>query len=457
MLGVAVLAQTLVSMDSSVLNIAVKTLADPVSGLGASPDQLAWAINAYTVVFASAMFAGGALADRFGQRRALVAGLLLFSVTSALAAFASTPVQLVLARGAMGLGGALLMPATLAIVIMASRPEQRSRAIAIWASAAAVGLAIGPVAGGALLGWFWWGSVFLINVPIVLLCLVGIALWVPEYRADRPRPLDPLGLVLSFAGLGGVVFGVINAGQDWLRLDVLGPILVGLALLGAFAVAQLRAAEPSFDVRLFTRRRFAGGSLSLMIAFFGVSGQLFYATFYLQDVRGLSPLAAGLATAPTALGIVLGNLVAPGLVARWSTRWVAAVGMAVSIATFGSYVLFDQHTPIAWYAAMMLVQGAAMGLVAVPSTAASMAALPPERSGAGSAVTSAMRQVGSALGVAVVGSLLTSSYRAAAGSWTGASFTDGAAYLHAMAFAAGWTCLLCLAGLALIVVCLNEN
>lgn len=456
-LGVAVLAQTLVSMDASILNIAANTLADPVAGLGASPDQLAWSISAYTVVFAAAMFAGGALADRFGPRRTLVLGLLAFSVASALAAFAGTPVQLIVWRGAMGIGGALLMPATLSISIRASRPDQQSKAIAIWASAAAAGLAIGPIAGGALLSRFWWGSVFLVNVPIVLVCLAGIAWWVPEYRVEERRPLDLPGLALSFAGLLGVVFGVINGGGDagWAHFDVLAPLVGGIVLLVVFVGVQLRSANPSFDVRLFTQRRFTGGSLALMIAFFGVSGQLFYATFYLQSVLRLSPLEAGAATAPTAVGIVVGNMIAPALVRRWSVRSVAAFGMAGSIATFASYLVFDEHTPILWFALMMLVQGATMGLVAVPATAASMAALPPERSGAGSAVTSAMRQIGGALGVAVLGSVLAASYRSHAS--PGPAFSDTHAYLRAMDVTAAWTAGLCLTGLLLIVVCLGEN
>ena len=484
-LGVAVLAQTAAAMDSSVLNLAVKTLADPVAGLGAGTGELAWAISAYTVVYAAAMFAGGALADRFGPRWALCTGLAVFIVTSTLAAFSVTPLELVLCRGGMGVGAALITPATLSIALRASTPRQRPKAVAIWASAAAVGLALGPIVGGLLLSRLWWGSVFLINVPIAVICLVGIALWVPRLGVDQRRPLDWAGLALSFGGLLGVVYGVIQIGGDvgWDSPSVLAPLLAGLALLAVFAVQQSRSRAPSFDVRLFLRRRFAGGSLVLTVAFFGITGQLFYASFYLQDVLGLSPLGAGLAIAPTAVGILAGNLLAPALVRLFSVRPVASVGMVVTIGTLACYLLFDAHTPVVLFGLMILVQGFAMGTVVVPATSAAMGDLPPERSGAGSAVTSGLRQLGSTLGTAVGSTILAAWYRSglrpalsgltdgqaqqALGSTQAALSVARAtgrpelaeaatsAFLHAMRITAGASAVLGLTGLVLIAVCLG--
>ena len=484
-LGVAVLAQTVSAMDSSVLNLAVKTLADPVAGLGAGTGELAWAISAYTVVYAAAMFAGGALADRFGPRWALCTGLAVFMVMSTLAAFSVTPLELVLFRGGMGVGAALITPATLSIALRASTPQQRPKAVAIWASAAAVGLAFGPIVGGLLLSRLWWGSVFLINVPIAVTCLVGIALWVPKLGVDQRRPLDWAGLTLSFGGLLGVVYGVIQIGGDvgWDSPPVLAPLLAGLALLAVFAVQQSRSRAPSFDVRLFLRRRFAGGGLVLTVAFFGITGQLFYASFYLQDVLGLSPLGAGLAIAPTAVGILAGNLWAPALVRRFSVRSVASVGMVVTIGTLACYLLFDARTPVVLFGLMILVQGFAMGTVVVPATNAAMGDLPPERSGAGSAVTSGLRQLGSTLGTAVGSTILAAWYRSglrpalsglpdeqaqqALGSTQAALSVARAtgrpelaeaatsAFLHAMRITAGTSAALCLTGLVLIAVCLG--
>jgi len=271
--AIMVSSQMLIWLDNSILNIAVHTLADPRHGLGASPDELEWAISAYSLVLAAAMLAGGALADRFGPRSTLIAGLIIFSTTSACAAFAPNAATLIVARGGMGLGSALLMPATLSILIHASPPNQRTRAIAIWASSSGVGVAIGPVVGGALLDNFWWGSVFLVNVPIVVLCLIGVALVVPRLHYPQRRVLDPIGLVLSIAGLGSLVYGAITAGSagSWSHPGTLIPVLGGLALLGVFAVVQYGAAEPSFDIRLFRRRQFAGGSLGLMFSFLGLS------------------------------------------------------------------------------------------------------------------------------------------------------------------------------------------
>jgi EmrB/QacA subfamily drug resistance transporter len=484
-LGVAVLAQTVSAMDSSVLNLAVKTLADPVVGLGAGTGELAWAISAYTVVYAAAMFAGGALADRFGPRWALCVGLVVFMVTSTLAAFSATPLELVLCRGGMGVGAALITPATLSLALRVSTPAQRPRAVAIWASAAAVGLAIGPIVGGLLLSRLWWGSVFLLNVPVAVICLVGIALWVPRLHVDQRRPLDWPGLALSFGGLLGLVYGVIQIGGDvgWTSSSVLLPLITGIALLVVFAVQQSRSRAPSFDVRLFLRRRFAGGSLVLTVAFFGITGQLFYASFYLQDVLGLSPLGAGLAIAPTAAGILAGNLWAPALVRRWSVRAVASVGMVVTVGTLACYLVFDGSTPVVLFGLMMLVQGFAMGTVVVPATSAAMADLPADRSGAGSAVTSGLRQFGGTLGIAVGSTILSAWYRSglrpalsglpddlarqALGSTQAALSVAHAAgrpdlveaatsaYLHAMRVTAGTSAALCLSGLVLIAVCLG--
>jgi EmrB/QacA subfamily drug resistance transporter len=484
-LGVAVLAQTVAAVDSSVLNLAVKTLADPVTGLGAGTGELAWAISAYTVVYAAAMFAGGALADRFGPRWALCAGLAVFMVTSTLAAFSSTPLEFVLCRGGMGVGAALITPSTLSIALRASTPPQRPKAVASWASASAVGLALGPIIGGLLLSRLWWGSVFLVNVPVAAVCLLGIALWAPRLHVDQRRPLDWIGLALSFGGLLGVVYGVIQIGGDvgWGSPSVLAPLLAGLALLTVFAVQQSRAKAPSFDVRLFLRRRFTGGGLVLTVAFFGITGQLFYASFYLQDVLGLSPLGAGLAIAPTAVGILAGNLWAPALVRRFSVRSVTSVGMIVTAGTLACYLVFDARTPVVLFGLMILVQGFAMGTVVVPATNAAMDDLPPERSGAGSAVTSGLRQLGGTLGIAVGSTILSALYRnglrpalsglpdeqarQALGSTQAAlavarvagrpDLAEAAtsAYLHAMRVTAGASIALGLSALVLIAVCLG--
>lgn len=479
--AVAVLAQTLVLLDNTVLNVAMETLADPVHGLGASSADLAWANASYSLVFAAGSFAGGALADRYGPRRILVTGLVLLAGASTLAAFSAGATELTVTRGFMGAGGALITPATLAIVTRAGAPADRTRAIAVWASAGGAAVALGPVVGGALLTRFWWGSVFLVNLPVVAVCLLGVWLLVPGLRYTERRVLDPLGLALSVLGLGLVVYGVIRGGRPagWSSPATLLPIAVGLALLATFVMSQSRRAAPGFDVRLFTEPRFAGGTVTLLLLFFGLAGQLFYCAFYLQGVHGLSTLAAGAVMSAAAGGIVLGNQISPTVSRLLTVRWCAVAGILLSSLTFGGYLFFDAGTPVAWIAGMLFAQGTGIGLVVAPMTAEMMACLPPRYTGAGAAINAAARPVGSTLGVAVLGSLLATAYRGAirpsltelppgprekaldsaeatravARSLNHPDLLAAAnrAYLHAMYVTAAWTALLSLAGAVLVI------
>jgi len=411
--AVMVSAQMLIWLDNSILNVAMATIADPVAGLGAGSGELAWIAGSYSLVFAGALFAGGALADLFGPRRTLVAGLVVFAAASAAGAYAATPGQLIVARGVMGAGSALLMPATLSIIVQCTTPAQRVRAIAIWGSSSGFGVAIGPIAGGALLSHYWWGSVFLVNVPIVAGCLAGVAAVVPAVPAGGRRRLDLPGLLLSVLGFGGLVYGVIELGRQvpWTSPRVSVPILAGLGLIAAFVVGQLRSAAPSIDPRLFTRRRFAAGNVVLLLAFMALAGQLFVAAFYLQGPRGLTPAAAGGIMVFAAAGVVLGSLSAPTAVRLFATRWTTAGGALASGLTYASYLWFDERTALAVIVVMLFVQGFGMGILGTPVTVAMMADVPAHLTGAGSAVGSATRQLGSALGVAAAGSVLAAGYR----------------------------------------------
>jgi EmrB/QacA subfamily drug resistance transporter len=411
-LAVLVCAQMLVWLDNSVLNLAVKTLADPARGLAATPGELQWSIGAFTLVFAALLFTGGVLGDRFGHRRVLAIGLSIFGAASVWAAYAGSPDQLIAARAVMGAGGATLMPATLSIIVFAIPPALRMRAIAIWSASSGVGIATGPLVSGVLLDHFWWGSVFLINVPIVLAGLLGIALVVPSTHNPMRRRFDFPGVALSIAGLVLLVFGIIRGGdKPWGDATVWVPVLAGVLVLGLFGLIELRVPEPGMDLRLFKERRFAGGSLAMLFVFFGLAGQVFYSTFYLQGVRSVRPTDVGLMLLAPAFGLVLGTQVSPRLVASFTARWVIVGGMVAAIATFGAHVFFGLHTPLAWYELLLLVQGFGMGLVTAPTTSAIMASLPRERSGAGSAVATSMRQIGATLGVAVLGSMIAAAYR----------------------------------------------
>ncbi|MFI5553935.1 MFS transporter [Streptomyces sp. NPDC051738] len=410
---VVVCAQMLIWLDTSILNVAVTTLADPAAGLGATPAELEWVASAYTLVFAGALFAGGALADRFGPRTTLLAGLALFGAASAAGAFAPDAGRLIVARAFMGAGSALLMPATLSVIVQSTPEEKRTRAIAIWSSSSGLGVAVGPVVGGLLLDHFWWGSVFLANVPIVALCLAGVVAVVPALKGPGRRVLDLPGLAWSVLGLGGVVYGIIELGngRTWYGAHVLLPLVLGGALLAVFVAGQRRSPAPSLDLRLFRQPGFTAGSVVLLIAFMALAGHLFYAAFYLQGPRGLSPADAGTVMIAAAIGIVLGSQASPAMSRLLSARWTIAAGVLATAATYVGYLWFDGRTPIPVIAALLWVQGFGMGLVGTPVTAVMMRGVPPQLAGAGSAVNSVTRQVGGTLGVALAGSILSAVYR----------------------------------------------
>ena len=270
-LSVLIISLVAIVLDNTVLNIALKTISEPRSqgGLGASQSQLEWAINSYTLVFAGLLFTFGVIGDRVGRKRMLMIGMTMFGLASLLSSYAQTPTQLILARALMGLGGAAVMPQTLSIITTVFDPKERPRAIGLWAAAVGLAIAAGPIAGGLLLDHFWWGSVFLINVPLTAVGVVAIAFLVPESKSIVPGKIDYLGVLLSIAGLVLVVFGIIQGGDtgSWLRLDVLGPVFGGLAVLTAFGWYESRIEHPSLDVRLFRDPRLssAAGAIALVV------------------------------------------------------------------------------------------------------------------------------------------------------------------------------------------------
>lgn len=405
----------LIWLDNTVLSTTLETLADPVHGLDASPAELQWATGSYTLVFAALMFTAGALGDRFGHRTVLVTGLVVFAGSSVWAAYAGDAGQLIAARAAMGLGSALIMPANLAILMWTFTGPARTTAIAISSTSAGVGMAAGPVAAGLLLDHFWWGSVFLVNVPVVALALTGIVLLVPNFRSPVPRPLDPAGMLLSVSGLAALAYGLIRAGQvaAWGRTDVWGPIAVGLVLLAAFVWVELRIRVPSFDPRLLAQRTFGGGNAALGLLLFAVTATTFYQAFYLQGARGFSPMEAGLASLPTAVGAIIGAPLGARLIRRWSLRSVTVPALVIAALALGGYGLLGLDTPLVLIEILLLIQGVSVGMVLGPVTAALISTLPLARAGAGSAVTNTVRQTGSVIGIAIGGTIMSIVYRRA--------------------------------------------
>ena len=409
-LVVMMVCLVVVSLDNTILNVALKTIQ---ADLDASQADMQWAVNAYTLVFAGLMFTFGLLGDRFGRKSVLLGGLALFGLASALAARTSTPVELIGARALMGVGAATILPSTLSIITNVFSDAQRAKAIGLWSASGGVGIAIGPLAGGYLLEHWWWGSIFLVNVPFVAIGLVSILVVVPDSRDPRPGRVDPLGVALSTAGIITLVYGVIRAGDqsDWIRWDVLGPLLGGIALLAGFVIVERRIDHPSLDVTLFRRAKFSAASVSVALVFFALMGLAFVLTYYLQAVRDASPLRAGVLILPAALGIAAGAPAAARLARPLGTKAVVATGMLLTSGGFIASAWTGRYTPTWRYESAIFAVGLGVGAALAPSTESVMSAVPRDRAGAGAAINSTMRLIGASLGVAVLGALLSSSYR----------------------------------------------
>jgi MFS transporter, DHA2 family, multidrug resistance protein len=411
-LGVLVVSLLVVVLDNTVLNVAMRTIADPVHGLGASQSDLEWSINSYTLVFAGLLFTAGVLGDRYGRRAVLLVGLALFGLASLASAYAQTPGQLIGARALMGIGGAAVLPATLSIISNVFDPRERARAIGVWAGSVGLAVAIGPVVGGLLLEHYWWGSVFLINVPIVAAGIVAVLAIVPESRDPKPGRVDLLGVLLSIAGLVVLVYGVVAGGDHGFGRPVSwGSIVGGLAILAAFVAYERRITFPSLDVRLFANPRFSAAVATVGLVFFAAMGSMFFTAFYLQLVRGYSPLKSGLLMVPFAIAQLVFAPRSAAMVRRYGPRSVIAAGMALATVALGAFAFVTDETPIWVVAGLFFVQGVAMANVLPSATESVMSSLPREKAGVGSAVSNTIRQVGGALGVAVLGSVLSAAYR----------------------------------------------
>ncbi|MEU6479058.1 MFS transporter [Streptomyces sp. NPDC047017] len=417
-LVVVLAAVLLVSMDNSILNVALKTLAEPAPvGLGADHSQLQWAVDAYTLAYAGLLLVSGLLGDRIGHKKLLIAGVALFGVSSALSAYARTPDQLTCLRAVMGVAGSLIMPATLAIISAVFPGEKRTKALGIWTAVVGVAVALGPIIGGALLQRFWWGSVFLINVPVVVVALAAMVRAVPDTHRSggaQARRMDLTGIALSGLGLLGVVYGVIRAGElnDWTGRDAGLPLAAGLVLLVAFVLWERRVAQPALDLRYFRERGFAAAATSLAVLYFALVGGTFVITFYLQSVRGYGPLVTGVCVLPLAASLIIFAPRAPKLVTRFGVRAVCTFGLATMAAGLLGLATVGRSTPIWLFETCLFVFGTGTAFVHPPSTATVVSALPADESGAASAVNNTFRQVGGSLGAAVLGSVLNAAYRA---------------------------------------------
>ena len=408
-LAVLCVSLFVIVMDNTIVNVALPTLARE---LDAGTSSLQWIVDAYTLVFAGLLLAAGGLGDRFGRKGALLAGLALFGAFSAVGAFVSSSGQLISARAFMGVGAALIFPTTLAIVVnVFTEPRERAAAIGIWTAIAGVGVALGPISGGWLLEHFWWGSVFLVNVPVTLAGIAGTLVLVPRSRDPRAPRLDLPGLGLSIAGVTLLVWSLIEApSHGWISGTTIGGIAAAVALLSVFAWWELRTPAPLLDVHLFRNMRFTAASLAITLGFFALFGFIFLVTQYLQLVKGYSALQAGVRTLPFALAMVVAAVTSPKVVQRVGTKLVVATGLTLMAGGFAIASTNDASTPYSVIASAMILMGFGLGSAAAPATESILASLPREKAGVGSAVNDTTREIGGTLGVAVLGSIMASVY-----------------------------------------------
>ncbi|AXG77509.1 MFS transporter [Streptomyces paludis] len=413
-LGVLMLSLLIVVLDNSILNVAVRTIASPApTGIGATQSELEWAINSYTLVFAGLLFTSGLLGDRIGRKKVLLFGIAVFGLGSALAAMSGSPGELIAYRALMGFGAAFVMPATLSVLMNVFERDEQPKAIGIWAGSVGLGIAIGPITGGVLLEHFWWGSIFLVNVPVAIVALIAMVLLVPDSRDPAPGRLDPLGVLLSIVGLVLLVYGIIRGGElaDFTGAGVLVPVLGGLAVLALFVWHEKRSDHPALDVSYFRKPAFSAAVAAIALVFFALMGVTFFSAFYLQSVRGYSALQSGLLILPLAAAQMVFAPRARLVVDRFGARAVCTAGLLLVGAGLAAFGFFDETTPVWVLCVVFFVQGTGMAHIMPPVTVAIMQALPREKAGSGSAINNTFRQVGGALGVAVLGSVLSATYR----------------------------------------------
>lgn len=403
----------IIIIDDSIINVAVPTLQ---RGLGASATGLQWIVDAYIVVFAGLLLTMGALGDRFGRKRFLQLGLLVFAGASVLGAYASSTTQLILARALMGVGGALIMPSTLSVITNVFPRKERVKAIGIWTGVASLGIPLGPIVGGWLLEQFWWGSVFLLNVPIALAALAAGWILVPESRHPAPPRPDLSGLALSVVSLTSLVYGIIEASASgWTSAKVTGSLGAALAAGAAFVVREQRVREPMLDLRLFRNPRLGWGTGAMTLAGLAIGGLAFQLTQFLQFVQAYSPLQAGLRFLPLAIGFGIASPVSQRLVPRVGTARTVAAALGGVAALFAALSYVEPGTSYWLVGAALLLIGVGIGAAFVPSTDAVMAAVPADNAGLGSAINDSGRQVGAALGIGVLGALTNMQYRSGIG------------------------------------------
>jgi EmrB/QacA subfamily drug resistance transporter len=409
-LAVVLLATLAINIETTVVNVGLPTLN---SALGSSTRGLQWIVDAYNLAFAALVLAGGTVGDRFGRRGTLVVGLMLFAGSSVAAALCTTTGALIGARIAMGASSALIYPTTLAIITDTFR-DRRRRAVAIgvWGAVSGLGVAIGPIVGGALLEAFWWGSLFLALAPAAVVAAAAAWLVVPTSKDTGRARLDSVGLVVSVVMLGSLVYTIIQApDRGWLSVPTLAGFMLAAVAMVGFVVAERRTPDPLIDIGLFANLRFSAASGAVTVAFFALFGFIFLITQFFQELQNFGPLETGVRILPVALSIAVGSVLGTRLaVGRAGTKLVVAAGLVMLAAAFAWIATVDPSVHYVEVAAQMVLLGGGLGMTTAPATDSIMGVVRPEQAGAGSAVNDATRQVGGTLGVAVLGSIYSTLY-----------------------------------------------
>jgi EmrB/QacA subfamily drug resistance transporter len=403
-----------ITLDNTILNVALPTLAHPTAdgGLAASASQLQWIVDSYVIVFAGLLLTAGSLGDRFGRYRALAIGLAIFGAGSALSAFATSANTLIATRALMGIGGAFIMPSTLSIITnVFTNPAERGKAIGVWAGVSALGIGLGPITGGFLLEHFWWGSVFIVNIPITIAGLILGYRLVPESRDPSKPRLDPIGAVLSIAGLTTVLWSIIEApAKGWGSSDIIIGFAVGFVILAAFMVWELRSSHPMLDMHFFQNPRFSAASGAITLTFLALFGTLFLLTQYLQTVLGYSTMKAGAVLLPQAACIMVFAPLSNVWVRRLGNKVIVTTGLLIVTTSLLLVNTLDAGSSTPHVIAITMLLGLGMANIMAPATDSIMGSLPRAKAGVGSAVNDTTRQVGGAVGVAVLGSVLASHF-----------------------------------------------
>ena len=402
------LSLMVISIGNTSLNLALPVFA---RDLHAATSELQWVVAGYSLVFAGFLFTAGALGDRFGRKGTLQFGLALFLVAAALATSSHQMWQLIACRAVMGLAGAFIMPSTLSILINVFPPHERPKAIAIWASVIGVSGSLGTILSGALLQKFWYGSVFLINVPLVAIALIGGRFWVPKTRNELGMRLDPGGAAISIIAMTSAAFGLIEApDKGWGSATTVGAFCISALAVLAFILWERRTSDPMIDLALFRRAPFSAGSAGMMLMYVAIFGMMFLMAQYLQLVRNAGPLDAAIRMTPFAFSVLLVGPITPKLVHRFGSRVVIGMGLGLWTLSMFAFMQVTRGTPYALVALIFAGQGAGFSVTQPSMTSAIMSAVPHHRAGVGSAMNDTVRELGASLGVAIVGSLAASRF-----------------------------------------------